>query len=65
MREWARYNLALLAGHELYATATTGRLVKEQLGLPSDHIASNSSCPALASPCARYTGIMRRYGDDA
>jgi methylglyoxal synthase len=34
MLEWAEYNLALLAGHELFATATTGRLVHEQLGLP-------------------------------
>jgi len=34
MIEWAKYNLALLAGHELYATATTGRLLQEQLGLP-------------------------------
>src|SRR5260370_23106888 len=34
MLEWAEYNLSLLAGHELFATATTGRLVHEQLGLP-------------------------------
>ena len=34
MLEWAEYNLALLAGHELFATATTGRLLQEQLGLP-------------------------------
>jgi len=33
MLEWAEYNLSLLAGHELFATATTGRLVHEQLGL--------------------------------
>jgi len=34
MLEWADYNLALLAGHELFATATTGRLLRDQLGLP-------------------------------
>lgn len=27
MLEWAEYNLTLLAGHELSATATTGRLL--------------------------------------
>jgi methylglyoxal synthase len=34
MLEWAEYNLDLLAGHELFATATTGRLLEEQLDLP-------------------------------
>ena len=34
MLEWAKYNLTLLTGHELFATATTGRLLQEQLGLP-------------------------------
>jgi methylglyoxal synthase len=34
MLEWAKYNLTLLTGHELFATATTGRLLHEQLGLP-------------------------------
>ncbi len=33
MLEWAEYNLDLLAGHELFATATTGHLL-QQLGLP-------------------------------
>jgi len=33
MLEWADYNLALLAEHELFATATTGRLLQDQLGL--------------------------------
>ena len=32
--EWADYNLALLTGHELFATATTGRLLRDRLGLP-------------------------------
>jgi len=34
MLEWARYNRPLLARHQLFATATTGRLLQEQLGLP-------------------------------
>jgi len=34
MLEWAEYNLDLLTGHELFATATTGHLLEEQLGLP-------------------------------
>jgi methylglyoxal synthase len=33
MLEWADYNLALLTSHELFATATTGRLLHDQLGL--------------------------------
>ncbi len=33
MLEWARYNQPLLARHELFATATTGRLLQEHLGL--------------------------------
>jgi methylglyoxal synthase len=33
MLEWAGYNLALLGQHELFATATTGRLLHGQLGL--------------------------------
>ena len=33
MLEWARYNLPLLTRHRLFATATTGRLLQEQLGL--------------------------------
>ena len=34
MLEWAEYNLHLLHDHELFATATTGHLLIEQLGLP-------------------------------
>jgi methylglyoxal synthase len=34
MLEWAEYNLALLEGHQLFATATTGQLLAERLGLP-------------------------------
>jgi methylglyoxal synthase len=31
--EWARFNRALLAQHELYATGTTGRLLEQALGV--------------------------------
>ena len=34
MLEWAEYNLPLLSDHQLFATATTGRLLQDQLGLP-------------------------------
>jgi methylglyoxal synthase len=34
LREWARFNLSLLAGHDLCATGTTGRLLRDELGLP-------------------------------
>src|SRR5258708_39452228 len=34
MLEWAEYNLDLLHDHELSATATTGHLLIEELGLP-------------------------------
>ncbi|MCW2587117.1 MAG: methylglyoxal synthase [Frankiales bacterium] len=33
MLEWARFNRHRLAGHELFATATTGRLLQEDLSL--------------------------------
>jgi methylglyoxal synthase len=32
--EWARFNLSVLSGHELFATATTGRLLRDHLGVP-------------------------------
>jgi methylglyoxal synthase len=32
--EWVLYNRILLAGHELYATGTTGALLEEELGIP-------------------------------
>jgi methylglyoxal synthase len=31
--EWAAFNRDLLAHHELYATATSGRLLRDELGL--------------------------------
>jgi methylglyoxal synthase len=34
MLEWAEYNLPLLGDHQLFATATTGRLLQDELGLP-------------------------------
>jgi len=33
MLEWARYNLALLTRHELFAAAATGRLLRDEPGL--------------------------------
>lgn len=33
MLEWAAYNRATLARHDLVATATTGRLLEDELGL--------------------------------
>lgn len=31
--DWARFNRALLEQHELYSTATTGRMLEQDLGL--------------------------------
>jgi len=31
--EWARFNKGLLAGHQLFATGTTGTLLQKELGL--------------------------------
>jgi methylglyoxal synthase len=31
---WARFNRGTLAGHDLYATGTTGGLIADELGLP-------------------------------
>ena len=38
--EWARYNLALLADHDLVATGTTGTLIEHELGLPTHKLHS-------------------------
>jgi methylglyoxal synthase len=40
MLEWAAYNRGLLASHELIATATTGRILAEQLQLPVTALSS-------------------------
>jgi methylglyoxal synthase len=34
LRDWAKFNRALLARHHLCATGTTGRLLSDELGLP-------------------------------
>ena len=34
MREWAEFNRDLLACHQLYATGTTGLILRDELGLP-------------------------------
>jgi methylglyoxal synthase len=34
MREWAEFNRDVLAGHTLFATGTTGRMLSDELGLP-------------------------------
>ncbi|MCW4028799.1 MAG: methylglyoxal synthase [Candidatus Bathyarchaeota archaeon] len=33
MLEWAKYNLATLRQHELYATGSTGKMLQKELGL--------------------------------
>lgn len=33
MREWARYNRHALLEHRLFATATTGRILQDELAL--------------------------------
>ena len=32
--DWARFNRGTLAGHELFATGTTGAIITSELGLP-------------------------------
>ena len=38
--EWARYNLAFLSRHELWATGTTGSLLERELGHPVEKLQS-------------------------
>jgi methylglyoxal synthase len=38
--EWARYNLAFLSRHELWATGTTGSLLERELGQPVNKLQS-------------------------
>jgi methylglyoxal synthase len=33
LREWARFNRSLLTSHQLFATGTTGRLLRDEIGL--------------------------------
>jgi methylglyoxal synthase len=40
MLEWAAYNRAVLAQHDLIATATTGTMLADQLGLPVSRLRS-------------------------
>jgi methylglyoxal synthase len=40
LREWAKFNRLLLAGHYLCATGTTGRLLSDELDLPIDRVLS-------------------------
>jgi methylglyoxal synthase len=40
MLDWARFNRETLAGHELYATGTTGALIADELGLPVNRFLS-------------------------
>ena len=38
--DWAKYNRALLAQHEIYATGTTGKLLEETLKIPVQKLKS-------------------------
>jgi methylglyoxal synthase len=38
--DWARYNVALLAQHDLYSTATTGNMLGQELGLEINKLRS-------------------------
>jgi methylglyoxal synthase len=38
--EWARYNLQLLATHDLVATGTTGALIEDELGVEVERLRS-------------------------
>ena len=40
MLEWAAYNRAVLARHDLIATATTGTMLADELGLPVTRLRS-------------------------
>jgi len=40
LREWAKFNSMLLAGHYLCATGTTGLLLSSELDLPVDRVMS-------------------------
>ncbi len=38
--DWARFNRELLAQHELYSTATTGKMLEQELGLQINKLRS-------------------------
>ncbi len=57
MLKWAEYNLDLLAGHELFATATTGHIL-QQLGLPV-------TCYRAVGEVDLYRGPVPVAGPDA
>jgi len=38
--EWARYNKVLLKQHDIYATATTGKLLEQELGIEINKLQS-------------------------
>jgi len=38
--EWAKYNLALLAHHKIYATGTTGEILEQELGFTINKLQS-------------------------
>lgn len=38
--EWARFNQPLLAQHDLYSTATTGKMLEQELGLEINKLRS-------------------------
>ena len=38
--EWAKYNKALLAKHELYATGTTGKILEQEIGVEINKLQS-------------------------
>ena len=65
MLQWADYNRALVAGHELVATATTGRLLHERLQLPVTVLRSGpfggdrrsgGASPTARSACWSFSG---------
>src|SRR5260370_999278 len=66
MLEWADYNLDLLHGHDLFATATTGHLLAEQLGLPVTCFRSgpDGGDPHVGAPIAEGESGVRGCGRD-
>ncbi len=75
MVEWAEYNRGLLAGHDLTATTTTGRILRDQVGLPVTCVRSGpfggdqqiGALPAAARRDGGVTGLIGAlpFHDDA